>query len=46
MARRMCGVFLRDGKRSEDLYSLPGIQSVADVFHGRLRWFEHLECES
>ena len=30
-----------------DLYSLLGIQSVADVVrHGRLRWFGHLECES
>ena len=30
-----------------DLYSLLGVQSVADVVrHGRLRWFGHLEYRS
>ena len=30
-----------------DLYSLLGVQSVADVVrHGRLRWFGHLEHKS
>ena len=43
----MCGGSLKDRKRSVDLYSLFGIQSVADVVrHGRLRWFWHLECRS
>ena len=32
---------------SEVLYSLLGIQSVAEVVRGgRLRWFGHLECKS
>ena len=26
-----------------DLYSLLSVQTVADVRHGRLRWFGHLE---
>ena len=44
MVRWMCGVSLKDRKRSEDLYSLLGIQSVAKVVrHGRLRWFGHVE---
>ena len=35
---------LKDRKRSEDLYSLLGIQSVANVVRcGRLRWFGHVE---
>ena len=43
MVRWMCGVS-RDRKRSVDLYSLLGIQNVADVVRrGRLRWFGHLE---
>ena len=38
---------LRDRKCSGDLYSLLGIQSVADVVRrGRLRWFRHLERKS
>ena len=41
----MCGVSLKDRKRSVDLHSLLGVQSVADmVRHGRSRWFGHLEC--
>ena len=44
MAKWMCGVSLKDRKRSEDLYSLLGIQSMAKVVrHGRLRWFRHKE---
>ena len=44
MVRWMCGVSLKDRKRSVDLYSFLGIQSVADVVRrGRLRWFRHLE---
>ena len=37
---RMYGVSLKDRKRSEDLYSLLGVQSVAEVVRrGRLIWF-------
>ena len=44
MVRRMCGVSLKDRKRSVDLYSLLGVQSVAGVVRwGRLRWFGHVE---
>ena len=40
----MCGVSLKDRKRSEDLCSLLGVQSVTEVVrHGRLRWFGHVE---
>ena len=40
----MCGVSLRDRKRSEDLCNLLGINRVADVVRrGGLRWFGHLE---
>ena len=47
MVRWMCGVSLKDRKRSEDLYNLLGINCVADVVrHGRLRWFGHLERKS
>ena len=47
MVRWKCGVSLKDRKCSVDLYSLLGVQSVADVVrHGRLRWFGHLECRS
>ena len=47
MMRWMCGVSLKDRKRSEDLYILLGIQSVAKVVrHGRLRWFGHVERKS
>ena len=35
---------LKDRKRSEHLYSLLGVQKVAEmVRHGRLRWFGHVE---
>ena len=44
MVRWMCGVSLSDSKRSVDLYSLPGVQNVADgVRHDRFRWLGHLE---
>ena len=45
MVRWMCGVLLKDRKRSVDLYILLGVQSVADMWlrRGRLRWFGHLE---
>ena len=47
MVRWMCGVSLKDRKRSEDLYNLLGINRVADVVRGRsLRWFGHLERKS
>ena len=37
----------KDSKRSVDLYSLLGVQSVADVVRcGRLRWFGHQERRS
>ena len=44
MVRWMCGVSLKDMKRSEVLNSLLGVQSMAEVVrHGRLRWFGHVE---
>ena len=37
-------MLLKDRRHSVGLYSLPGVQSVADVVRcGRLRWFVHLE---
>ena len=43
----LCGVSLKDRKHSVDLYSLQGVQSVADVVrHGRLKWIGHLEHRS
>ena len=45
--RWMYRVSLKDRKHSEVLYSLLGIQSVAEmVRHGRLGWFGHLERKS
>ena len=44
MVRWMCGVSLKDRKRSVDLYSLLDVQSVAGVVRrGRVRWFGHVE---
>ena len=44
MVRWMCGVLLKDRKRSVDFYSLLGVQSVNEVVRrGRLRWFGHVE---
>ena len=46
MVRWMCGVSLKKRKQSEVLYSLLGIQRVAEVMKcGRVRWFGHLECK-
>ena len=43
----MFGVSLKDRKRSVDLYSLLGVQSVDEVIRrGRLRWFGHVERKS
>ena len=47
MVRWMCGVTLKDRKRSMDLYSLLGVLSVDEVVRrGRLRWFGHVERKS
>ena len=47
MVRWMCGVSLKDRKRSVDLYCLLGVRCVAEVVrYGRLRWFGHVECKS
>ena len=47
MVRWMYDVFQKDRKRSEVLYSLLGVQSMAEVVrHGRLRWFGHVERKS
>ena len=46
MVRWLCGVSLKDRKRNVDLYSLLGVQSVAEVVrHGRLSWFGHVRVE-
>jgi hypothetical protein len=43
----MCRVSLKGRKRSVDLYSLLGVESVIElVGRGRLRWFEHVERNS
>ena len=43
MVRWMCGVSLKNRKRSVDLYSLLGVQSLAGVVRrSRLRWFGHV----
>ena len=47
MVKWMCRVSLKDRRHSVNLYSLLGMQNVADVVrHGRLRWFNHLERRS
>ena len=47
MVRWMCGVLLKDRKRSVHLYSLLGVESVAEVVRwDRLRWFGHVERRS
>ena len=41
----MCGVSLKDRKRSVDLYSLLGIQSVVDVVRREVVWVSRAwEC--
>ena len=43
MVRWMCEVSLKDRRRSVDLYSLLGVESVAEVVRrGRLRWYGHV----
>ena len=47
MVRWMCGVSLKDRKRSVDLYSRLGEQSIDEVVRrDRLRWFGHVERKS
>ena len=47
MVRWMCGVSLKNRKRSVDLKSLLDVQSVDEVVRrGRLRWFGHVERKS
>ena len=47
MVRWMCGVSLKDRKRSQDLCNLLSINCNADVVRrGRLKWFGHLERKS
>ena len=48
IVRWMCGVSLKDRRRSEDLCNLLGtINCVANVVRRvRLRWFGHLERKS
>ena len=47
MVRWMCDVSLKNRKRSEVMYSLLGVQIMAEVVrHGRLRWFGHVERKS
>ena len=44
MVRRMCGVSLKDRRRSEDLLKLMSIVSVVEVLdRSGLRWLEHVE---
>lgn len=44
MVRQMCGVSLRDRRRSEDLLKLMDIRSVEEVMDcSALRWFGHVE---
>ena len=46
MVRWMCGVSLKDRKRSEDLYNLLGIVLLMSCGVEALRWFGHLERKS
>ena len=47
MVRWMCGVLLKDKKRTVDIHILLGVESMAEVVrHGRLRWFGHVERKS
>ena len=44
MVRRMCGVSLKDRKRSDELLNRLGIECVENkIQRGRLRWFGHVE---
>ena len=43
-SRRMCGVSLKDRKRSDELLNRLGIECVENkIQRGRLRWFGHVE---
>ena len=44
MVRRMCGVSLKDRKRSDELLNSLGIECIENkIQRGRLRWFGHVE---
>ena len=44
MVRRMCGVSLKDRRRSEDLLKLMGIVGIEEVMdRSGLRWLGHVE---
>ena len=44
MVQKMCGVSLKDRKRSDVLLSRLGIECVEDkIQRARLRWFGHVE---
>ena len=44
MVRRMCGVSLKDRKRSDELLNRLGSECVENkIQRGRLRWFGHVE---
>ena len=44
MVQRMCGVLLKDGKRSDELLSHLGIECVENkIQRARLRGFGHIE---
>ena len=46
LVRRMCGVSLKDRKRSDELMIRLGIESVENkIQRGRLRWFGHVELK-
>ena len=47
MVRWMCGVSLKDRKRTVDLYNLLSVQSIDEaVRRDRLRWLKHVERKS
>ena len=41
MVRWTCGMSLRDGKCTGDLYSLLNVQKADVLMPGRLSWFGH-----
>ena len=44
MVRKICGVTIKDRKRSNELSSCFGIEYVKDkIQRARLRWFGHVE---
>ena len=43
MIRWMCGVSMKDGKTSEELTKLVGVEPITTVIRsGRLRWYGHV----